>query len=351
MAAIIKRNGKYLVRVRVTGNPALSKTFLDKRSAAAWAAEVEDAVRRGVFQFNRQDIPTLGKALTKYARTITPTKRGAAKEAYLLAALTRLPLARKPLDEIQAFELARMRDAWLKDLSPATVQRRMAVLSHLFNTAAKEWGHDLENPLLKVSKPRFDNRRTRTIEREELDAILSSATNTTIKALAQLAWLSAARLGELTALRWQDVDLEARTMFLEQTKNGESRDVPLVPAAVALIESLKPKTIAPLSGLVFHADSGSMSKAWSRAVRNARATYERDCERQGIAPDDDWLVNAHFHDLRHSCITRFAQHGLSTLKLAAISGHKSMQMLSRYSHISAHKLAQELAVLEQGAAL
>jgi integrase len=68
-----------------------------------------------------------------------------------------------------------------------------------------------------------------------------------------------------------------------------------------------------------------------------------------LPPDADWLVGARFHDLRHSAITRLAEHGLSTLELASISGHKSLQMLARYTHIKAEGLAQKLARLEAAA--
>jgi integrase len=74
--------------------------------------------------------------------------------------------------------------------------------------------------------------------------------------------------------------------------------------------------------------------------------YEKDCEKRGVQPERGYLQDLHFHDLRHTAITRLAEHGLSTLELASISGHKSLNMLSRYTHISAAKMAAKLAALE-----
>lgn len=343
MATITSRNGKYSVRVRVQGHGPVSRTFNDSRAAHAWASETEDAIRRGIFQAHRPCMLTLDQALSRYEREVTPGKRGADKERYVIGTLRRLSLRTRPLDQITPADLVRLRDQWRVQVSPSTIQKRHALLSHLYSTAIREWGFtDLVNPLLKVSKPRVSNQRTRIIQADELEAILACSPNAVLPQVARLAWYTAARLGELVALQWPDVDLVNRTMTFPITKNGRAREVPLVPAAVALLAALKPKSP---TGPVFAASSLSMSKSWAVAVRKARLAYEQDCVRQGLEPDDDWLVDVHFHDTRHSAITRLAEHGLSTLELAAISGHRSLSMLSRYTHIRAQTLASKLASL------
>lgn len=347
MATITPRgNGKFLARVRLAGQGSVSKTFNDKRTAHTWALETEDAIIRGVYRWGQQDVPTLGKALTRYQREITPLKRGADREKYVIKTLQGLAIATKPLDQIAPVMIARLRDAWLKQVSPSTVQKRHALLSHLYNIAIREWGLDLQNPLLRVSKPKVANQRTRLISAQELEAILAASPNATLKAVARLAWHSAARLGELVNLQWRHVDLKVCTMAFMVTKNGSARVAPLVPEAVALLESLKPKTQQPPTARVFDTSSLAMSKAWAAAVKKAHRIYAKHCEKNGLPLDDEWLIDAHFHDLRHAALTRLAEYGLSTLKLAAISGHKSLPMLSRYTHIRAESLAQELARLE-----
>lgn len=349
MATILKRNSRFLVRVRVSGSPTINKTFNDRRSAQAWASHAEDAVRRGVYDFGRQDMPTLREALSSYLKKITPKKRGSRQETHVVHFLQALQVATKPLDQIYSAEFARLRDVWAKEVSASTIQKRHALLSHLYNTAAREWGYTVENPLLRVSKLKVVNQRCRTVAPAELDAIINSAPSSTIKAIARLGFLTAARLGELTALQWQDIDLTGHVMTFQLTKNGTSRTIPLVPSAIALLESLQPqsKTQQRPSGPVFGVTSQSMSKAWAGAVHKARRTYEKACHDQGRQPDAAWLVDAHFHDLRHSAITRLAEEGLSTLELASISGHKSLQMLARYVHVNPENLAQKLARLEQ----
>ncbi|NYT68273.1 tyrosine-type recombinase/integrase [Pusillimonas noertemannii] len=348
MAAIIKRNGKYLVRVRVQGFPPLSKTFIERRSAQVWAVQTEDDIRRGVFEFGKADIPTLGQALKKYRTKITPKKRGAKKEAYLIALLSGLDIAKKRMDQIQAVELARLRNDWLKALAPATVHRRMSVLAHVYTVAIKEWGHSLANPFALVTKPKVSNQRSRTVDWDELQFILIHSPNSTLPRIAQAAWYSGARLGELAALQWPNVNLQAGTALLEETKNGDAREIPLPPAAVALLETIKPETEPGerLTGSVFNTSSPSMSKAWAVAVKKARKAYEAQCAKRGVEARPGWLEDVTFHDLRHAAISRLASLGLSTLELQAISGHKTVQMLSRYSHIKAGALASKLARLE-----
>lgn len=351
MATITVRNGRHLVRIRIGGSPAVSRTFNDRRSAKLWALQTEDDIRRGVYTFEQQDYPTLFKALVKYEKEVTPTKRGIKEERSVLRILKRLEIASKPLDQITPRDFVQVRDTWAKELSASTIQKRHALLSHLYNVAIREWGFNIENPLLRVSKLKVDNARNRVICSHELDTVLKSAapSDTTLNVVARLAWYTAARLGELTSLQWEHVDLLARTIYFPITKNGQGRSVPLVPAAVVLLNAIKPQPQSQPTGPVVTSSSEQIGKRWSGAVKRGRAAYEADCKVSGVAACPDWLVGARFHDLRHSAITRLAELGLSTLELAAISGHRSLQMLNRYTHIKAENLAVKLAALEQRA--
>lgn len=88
-----------------------------------------------MYKFGRVDLRKLGQALKKCAKLITPKKRGADKERYVLNVLSRLVSARKPPNQIQSAELSKLRDAWAKEVSLYTIQNRHALLSHLYNIA------------------------------------------------------------------------------------------------------------------------------------------------------------------------------------------------------------------------
>jgi integrase len=132
-----------------------------------------------------------------------------------------------------------------------------------------------------------------------------------------LAMRSGMRLGELQKLDWQDVSLKQSAVFLRDTKNGTPRSVPLSDEARAIIEAVAP--IEERKGLVFKSSryGGKLSihKAFYKALAAAN------------------ISDLHIHDFRHLFCTAAAQSGASILQIKAITGHKTLQQLSRYTHI------------------
>ena len=129
------------------------------------------------------------------------------------------------------------------------------------------------------------------------------------------------RQGELLGLRWGNVDLKNRVALLPLTKNGDSRAVPLSSEAVAVLVALP----RPIDDVVFPAERLTLYHAFTAA-----------CKRAGLT-DFTW------HDLRHEALSRLAERGdFSVLELAAVSGHKTLQMLKKYTHLQASKLAEKM---------
>jgi integrase len=154
-----------------------------------------------------------------------------------------------------------------------------------------------------------------------------------------LAVETSMRLGELLGLEWSRVDLVRCIAHLVDTKNGESRTVALSSAAAAALQSL-PRRI---DGRVFGwAASDSFEKTWTRCKARARAMYEADCAAQGVKPDPAFLADLRFHDLRHEATSRLFEKGLGIMEVSSMTGHKSLSMLKRYTHIDAEKLARKL---------
>ena len=109
-------------------------------------------------------------------------------------------------------------------------------------------------------------------------------------------------------------------MHLPMTKNGESRDVPLSPKARDILRSL-PRDI---SGRVFPIHFEALKSLWRRGMKRAH------------------IQDLHFHDLRHEATSRFFELGLNVVEVAAITGHKDLKMLQRYTHLRAEDLARKL---------
>ena len=194
----------------------------------------------------------------------------------------------------------------------------LALLSNLFTVAAKEWRMEsLTNPVLAVRKPAASRPRERRLVGDEEARLLASCADW-LRPMVILALETGMRKGEILALRWENVDLAKRVALLPDTKNGTARHVPLSSRAGDVLKGL-PRNI---SGGVF--TNQNVSHAFIAATQKAG------------------IEGLHFHDLRHEATSRLFEKGLNPMQVAAITGHKTLQMLKRYTHLRAEDLAKML---------
>ncbi|MBD3812835.1 MAG: site-specific integrase [Betaproteobacteria bacterium] len=374
--ATIRKRGQYQweAQVRRRGYPAQSKTFNTKTEAEAWAKMIESEMSRGVWVSRSEaEATTLYEALTRYEEEVSPAKKGAAQESSILKTCKAVDLAKRPLAAIRSADVAKLRDEWLKDYKPATVLRRLAILSHVFNIARKEWGMEsLSNPIELVRKPQPNNARTRRIaaadqagdtrsaddpESErgaqdgELERVVAASGSTLLPSIIWLAVETAMRRGEIVTLRWEHVDLKRRVAHLPATKNGSPRDVPLSSRAVAVFQALQDACHNAKDeaddgeetdiGQVFEIRSDAVTRAFERAVARARKLYVDECKVAKQRPDSKFLTDLRFHDLRHEATSRLASI-FPMHELTKITGHKDPRMLMRYYHPRAEDLAKRL---------
>ena len=323
MATISQReSGRWQAKVRRQGQSPLSRTFKTKVDAEAWARRLESEQERGVWRDSTEaERVTLAEVLDRYERECTMLKKGSVQEASIVRILCDEPIAKLSMARIRSQDVAELRDAWLDaDYAPATVVRRLAVLSNAFNVARREWGMEsLANPVELVSKPRIANARNRRVSDAEIDAICAATESLELPSIVRLAVESAMRRGELCGLRWEHIDLGERTAHLPHTKNGQSRDVPLSPSALEVLRGLPRRIDARVFGMA----RDSVTQAFDRATQRA-----------GV---DDVVL----HDLRHEAISRLAS-TFQAHELAKITGHRDMRMLLRYYHPRAADLAKKM---------
>lgn len=132
------------------------------------------------------------------------------------------------------------------------------------------------------------------------------------------------RREEIATLAWKNVDLRKRTAHLPKTKNGEARTVPLTHKAVAIIRLMRRKKLEE-DILVFG------------------LTKDQITDRMRVTVKRSELVDLRFHDLRREATSRFFERGdLDMMEIASITGHKTLSMLRRYTHLRAEDLAQKL---------
>ena len=327
MATIRRRGAKWQVQVRRQGHPPTSRTFTFKRDAEAWAREVEVSIERGELSGSGAALRTvtLLEILERYESEVTPHKKGAASERSRLRTLRNHSFARVTLDKLTSAMVSDYRETRLRCVSPPSVRRELVVLQHCLEVAKSEWGVALrQNPVAKIKKPRHGRARERRVTSEELERLrtaLGTRRSGVLSNIIQFAIHTGMRRGEILSIRWGDVNFDACTVYLHDTKNGESRTVPLSSQALAALPAREQRQT---DERVFSMSANAVRLAWERLKRRAG------------------IEDLHFHDLRHEAISRFFEKGLSIPEVALISGHRDFKMLFRYTHLRPADVAKKL---------
>lgn len=319
MPTITKRGARWQARVRMATAPERSRTFRTAEAARRWAREVESSIDAGDTAAPAR--LKLADALARYVDEVTPRKRGAEQERRRVAYWRAHHLAGRALSAIRPADLAAHRDARIAEgLSASTVRLELAVLSHLFTVARREWGLAVGNPVADVSLPSASAaaRDRRLLPGEE--AALERAAKRGPAWLAPMitfAVETAMRRGELGALG--SARYYRGIVTLGRTKNGAKRDVPLSPRARAALRALR----GP-DGAIVVPPVHLITRHFAEAARRAGCADLR------------------LHDLRHEGTSRLFERGLSIAEVAAVTGHKTWAMLRRYTHPRAADIARKL---------
>lgn len=319
MATYIQRKNGWLVQIRRKGHETICRTFNTKSEGERWALTIESGMGVGTYVDNRETLTTtLKECLARYAVEIVPLKKGAVRDLIRVKFWQREPLSKKGIGVIKQADVALWRDARLASgLSGSTVAKDLALLSHVFTIAIKEWGFPLTNPVLMIRKPKVAVGRDRRFEFGEEEKILA-ACNAELRAFVIIAIETAMRRGEIHALKRGQI--KGRVAHLSDTKNGTARSVPL-----------STKALEALALLPLRIDG----RLWQFEADAYTHSFERACKQAGV-------VNFRLHDLRHEATSRLFEKGLDVMQVKSITGHKSMQMLSRYTHLKADELAKLL---------
>ena len=342
MATFRKRSGSWQAIVKKKGFGQIARTFNTKGEAEAWAKVAESELVRGVFVSRAEaENTSLSDALDRYEREVTPLKKGITQELSRIRILKSSHLASRSLASLQGKDIAVYRDYRLKEVSPATLRRELTILSSVFKYAIKELGMGgLVNPVEAIRLPSARGKiRDRRLLPGELDRILATSESPVLPDIARFAVETAMREAEISRMEWEHVDLKKKVYFMPfDSQRKPTRNVPLSSEALAILERIPRRLDGKVWGVTGHA----ISVAWRRAVARARRLYEKECEERKEKPDLAFLVDLTFHDLRHEATSRFFEKGLNPMQVAAITGHKTLQMLKRYTHLKAEDLAEML---------
>ncbi|HVZ79833.1 MAG TPA: site-specific integrase [bacterium] len=201
-----------------------------------------------------------------------------------------------------------------KTLKGATLNREIACLKTIARRAVLdrkiEW-----NPVVGVRMFR-ETSRNRTLTPEEYRRLLENC-SPHYRPVVQVAYVTGMRRGEITGLKWEQVDLKEGVITLksEDTKTQEAREIPLDEGLIDLFRKV-PKVLG--SPFVFNFRG--------HGLKDPKTAFLRACQRASIS-------DFHFHDLRHCAVTNFRKAGVSDSTIMSISGHKTHAVFRRYDRI------------------
>jgi integrase len=329
MATYRKRGDSWRAEIAKKGI-RLSATFDTKAEAIAWAIEKEAEIGRSTSVATVASTKTLIDAIKRYEEEVSPTKKGERWETLRLAVFRDLEWAGERIGKIVPDQIAQWRDKRLKMVKASTVNRDLNLLSALFEHARREWKWIAVNPVRDVKRPTNPRPRDRRITATEENLMLQKLgyergqVPVTLQQHIAVAFLLALetgmRQGEILGLTWDRVFLEKRYVRLQDTKNGDARNIPLSSAAIELMKRQPRKEQEPRC---FPVASASADALWRKARKSAK------------------IADLKFHDSRHEAITRLAKK-LDVLDLARMIGHRDPRSLMIYYNATATELAARL---------
>lgn len=341
MATIEKRKNDdgstiYRVKVRLKGHPEETASFQRLTDARQWGQTIETAIReRRHFRSSMSKKYLFSELVDKYTKEVLDlSDRDTDNQRHYL---------RYWEEKLGAYELAGISPALISEhrnnllgtpnkygrkIGVSTVNRYTTALGHVFSTAVKQWGLLETNPLTRVNKLKEPRGRVRYLSDDERNILLESCKNSDNKYLYMivvLALSTGARKSELLTLKWKDINLDRGLVTLHETKNGERRALQIQGYARQLLAAHS-KTKHHDFDYLFPSQKKNqpidIRTAWENAVKNAN------------------LKDFRFHDLRHSTASYLAMNGATLAEIAEVLGHKTLQMVRRYTHLSESHTAQ-----------
>ena len=233
----------------------------------------------------------------------------------------------KYLFEITPLMIEKYKAMRLEKVSPATVNRELECLKHMF-TKAIDWGYAKTNPVKGIKFLKEPPGRLRYLKSEEVVALLNACANHT-RPIVVTALHTGMRKGEILNLKWVDVDLRNRKITVINSKNNESRVIPINQTLHKELSNLFRNTNGEYvfpnrEGLPF----GHIQRSFSSALKRAK------------------IEDFRFHDLRHTFGSYMVMQGVDLRTVQQVMGHKDIKMTMRYSHLSPEYVQEAMERLD-----
>ena len=344
MANIRKRvnaNGEtsYQVQVRLKGYPKETASFKRKTDAQRWAQSTESAIREGrYFKSSISKQKTFADMIDRYHTDVLAHKKNPRNQKQYLK-WWRSELGEYVLADISSSTIVETRSKLVgkknrfgKVISKTTANRYMQALGHVFNIAMNEWEWIKDNPVSRIKKFKENRGRVRFLSDEERVSLLKAcrkSKNPYLHDIVILAISTGARKSELLELEWKNVQFDREAIILEETKNGERRYLPLKSLALEIMKDIY-EARNPDCPYVFPSEMVKKDLKTGKLIYqpiDIRTAWENAVETAQIK-------DFRFHDLRHTAASFLAMNGATLAEIAEILGHKTLQMVKRYAHLS-----------------
>ncbi len=333
MASIFKRKLKqgngftWRAVVRLTGYRVVCESFERKQEAEDWGKDTERRIRLGQFNFDQHNVHNtftdlydqfIQDGALEHHRSQEDTLRHLAYWKERLGSYGLIHLSSDLIGKERQLLLETPSSKGKKRAS-ATVNRYMASLFTILTYASKKLEWISKNPCLSLMKLKESSGCDRVLSAEEIQRLLEECRKSKSRYLYPVVLISistGARQGEILNLEWKHVNFDNKIAYLKETKNGRPRSIFLIDPIIEELRKLYQERDS-LKSLVFASKTAfgrvDIKKAWQEALKRAG------------------ILDCRAHDMRHTFATLAANHGASNLELATAMGHRTLQMLQRYT--------------------
>ncbi|TPH13271.1 site-specific integrase [Litorilituus lipolyticus] len=324
MATFTKReNGKWQAKIRRKGQKSISKTFLLKSSAQQWAREIELNIDKGSFESTESaENAIFPDLLHKYWEEVVQYQKSANVTIYILNKWIILFNGKRMID-MTTSRFKEYKEQRLKKVKGDTIRKELLLLKRFFDYSMNEWQIHLPkgNPLNPISLPKKSKSRERRLEEGEYNILMDEAKKYggLIADIIDFAIETGMRCGEIVKLSRKELIVKKRIIKIPDTKNGDDRVVPLSSKALSILMR----------------QSKDNDNFFNMRVDSVSQAFRRVRKRAG-------LINIRMHDMRHEATSRLFEKDLQLMEVSAITGHKDLAMLKKYTHLRAEDLALKL---------
>lgn len=206
-----------------------------------------------------------------------------------------------------------------------SINRELATLSHLLRRAA-EWKWIGRGEVVKVPRLKEGQGRIIALSPEQAAALQAGAIgdqDPDLWLFVMIGLHTSMRHGEIKRLRWEHFDAHRRRFWLPEAKAGEREQPMTGELAAALSREMASRKLT--SGFMFPPGNARSKSEHRDSFRKA---FRRAAKRAGLDPD---AITPHV--MRHTAITRLVKAGVDLPTIQRISGHKTLSMVLRYSHV------------------